>query len=39
MTSSLCGDDENKWNEVKKASEEALLQRIKLWDQIYLAIQ
>jgi len=39
MTSSLCGEDENKWNEVKKASEEALLQRIKLWDQIYLAIQ
>jgi hypothetical protein len=39
MTSSLCGDDEIKWNEVQKASEEALKQRINLWDQIYWAIQ
>ncbi len=39
MTASLCGDDQSKWNEVKIAAEQALLQRIQLWDYIQLSIQ
>jgi hypothetical protein len=39
MTASLCGEDQTKWNEVKIAAEQALLQRIQLWDHIQLSIQ
>ena len=39
MTSSLCGDDVSKWNEVEQAVTASLKQRIKLWDSVYEAIQ
>jgi len=39
MTSSLCGNDESKWNEVEQAVTASLKQRIQLWDTIYEAIQ
>ena len=34
MISELCGDDENKWNEVLEVSIEALEKRVALWDEI-----
>lgn len=38
MTSSLCGDDVSKWNEVEQAVTASLKQRIQLWDAVYDAI-
>jgi predicted metal-dependent hydrolase len=32
--SELCGDNENKWNEVLEVSKEALKKRIGLWNEI-----
>lgn len=34
MISELCGDDQNKWNDVLQTSVEALQKRIHLWDEI-----
>jgi len=34
MISELCGDDENKWNDVLQTSVEALQKRIGLWNEI-----
>lgn len=39
MTSSLCGEDIVKWNEVEQAVTASLKQRIQLWDNVYEAIQ
>lgn len=39
MTSSLCGEDVSKWNEVEQAVTASLNQRIQLWDSVYEAIQ
>jgi hypothetical protein len=39
MTSSLCGEDEQIWQEVEKAVIHSLENRILLWDTIYDAIQ
>lgn len=38
MIRELCGDDLQKWEDVKKASQKALDARLKLWDAIYAAI-
>ena len=35
MTAELCGNDDNKWQEVSEASVTALQKRIMLWDGIY----
>ena len=34
MIENLCGDDENKWDEVTKIAKESIQMRIKLWDHI-----
>mgnify|MGYP005847394837 CR=1 FL=1 len=34
LVSALCGDDEQKWNEVEICSREALEKRLRLWDDI-----
>ena len=34
MISGLCGDDKEKWNNAIEFSNQALKQRIKLWDYI-----
>ena len=34
MISGLCGDDKEKWNDAVEFSNQALKQRIKLWDYI-----
>ena len=39
MIRELCGNDLQKWEDVKKASQKALDARLKLWDAIYAAIQ
>ncbi|TSJ40489.1 DUF3050 domain-containing protein [Mucilaginibacter corticis] len=39
MTTELCGDDEQKWQEATEASINALQKRIGLWDGIYEDIQ
>jgi len=39
MTSELCGDDNNKWDEATEAVKEALQARIELWDGILNAIK
>jgi hypothetical protein len=38
MTASLCGDDENKWQEAGDAIEKALKMRIALWDAVHKQI-
>jgi hypothetical protein len=35
MTAELCGDDQQKWNEIEQASIIALQKRVTLWDSIY----
>lgn len=35
MTSELCGDDEQKWEEATQAVEKALISRKMLWDKVY----
>lgn len=35
MTAELCGDDEQKWDEITAASITALQKRLKLWDGVY----
>jgi hypothetical protein len=39
MTTELCGDDEQKWQEATEASVAALQKRISLWDGIYEEIK
>jgi CheY-like chemotaxis protein len=39
MMRALCGGDDTRWRLVKRAAEEALMARIKLWDGIAVAIQ
>lgn len=39
MTTGLCGDDENKWDEAAIAVKEALHERIALWDGILKELQ
>lgn len=39
MMRSMCGEDDTRWRIVKRAAEEALLARIKLWDGIAEAIR
>ena len=34
MITELCGNDENKWNDVLQVSKEALYKRVYLWDEI-----
>jgi Protein of unknown function (DUF3050) len=38
MTSSLCGNDENIWEEALQATIESLKMRINLWDGAYSQI-
>jgi len=39
MTSNLCGDDDELWQEARNASAAALKQRLRLWDGVCAALQ
>jgi hypothetical protein len=39
MINELCGDDQEKWNDVKQVAASSLKSRIKLWDGIEQSIK
>ncbi len=39
MMRSLCGDNDLRWRVVRRAAEESLMARIRLWDSIAEAIE